>query len=58
MAPVIGWGMSEYRDHTPKIYNPHGFSVEWLKIPTGNSVKLHRINENQVVKNPPRTGKK
>ena len=50
MAPVIGWGMSEYRDHTPKIYNPHGFSVEWLKIPTGNSVKLHRINENQVVK--------
>ncbi len=50
MAPVIGWGMTEYRDHTPTIYNPHGFSVEYLKIPVGNQVKLHRIADNQVLK--------
>lgn len=50
MAPVIGWGMTEYRDHTPKIYNPHGYSVEWLEIPAGQSVKLHQLAEKQVLK--------
>ncbi len=50
MAPAIGWGMTEYRDHTPKIYNPHGYSVEWLEIPIGQSVKLHRIAQRQVLK--------
>ena len=50
MAPAIGWGMTEDRDHTPKIYNPHGYSVEWLEIPVGQSVKLHKIDDRQVLK--------
>lgn len=50
MAPAIGWGMTENRDHTPKIYNPHGYSVEWLEIPAGQSVKLHQLAERQVLK--------
>ena len=50
MAPAIGWGMTEDRDHTPKIYNPHGYSVEWLEIPAGQSVKLHKLDERQVLK--------
>ena len=50
MAPAIGWGMTEDRDHTPKIYNPHGYSVEWLEIPAGQSVKLHKIDQRQVLK--------
>ena len=50
MAPVIGWGMTQDREHTPKIFNPHGFSVEWLKIPAGQVVSLHRISQKQVLK--------
>ncbi len=50
MAPVIGWGMTEDRNHTPKIYNPHGFSVEYLKIPVDSQVKLHRTHAPQVLK--------
>ena len=50
MAPAIGWGMTEDREHTPKIYNPHGYSVEWLEIPVGQSVKLHALHQRQVLK--------
>ena len=50
MAPAIGWGMTEDRDHTPKIYNPHGYSVEWLEVPVGQSVKLHAFHQRQVLK--------
>lgn len=50
IAPVIGWGMTEDREHEPPIYNPHGASLEWLKIPAGNAVKCHRSTETQVLK--------
>lgn len=50
MAPVIGWGMTEDREQTPKIYNPHGYSLEWLEIPVGQSVKLHKLDQRQVLK--------
>jgi mannose-6-phosphate isomerase-like protein (cupin superfamily) len=49
IAPVIGHGMSEDRDTVPKINNPHGFSVEWLKIPPGQSLARHRIGPKQVL---------
>ena len=49
MAPVIGYGISQDRDHAPKITNPHGFSIEWLKLPPGQSVSRHRIAQKQVV---------
>jgi quercetin dioxygenase-like cupin family protein len=48
IAPVIGHGMSEDRAHTAPITNPHGFSVEWLRIPAGNAVGRHRLEEKQV----------
>jgi hypothetical protein len=48
-APVIGWGMSEDRDAAPKIANPHGFSVEWLRIPAGASLPRHRVASKQVM---------
>ena len=50
LAPAIGWGMTQDREQIPKIYNPHGFSLEWLKIPAGQSLKLHRISQKQVLK--------
>lgn len=49
MAPVIGYGMSQDRNHAPKITNPHGFSIEWLKLAPGQSVSRFRIKEKQVL---------
>jgi quercetin dioxygenase-like cupin family protein len=48
IAPVIGFGISQDRNHAPKITNPHGFSIEWLKLPPGQSVSRFRIKEKQV----------
>ena len=32
-----------------QITNPHGFSIEWLKLPKGQSVSRHRLAEKQVM---------
>ncbi len=49
LAPVIGPGMTQDRDATPKVANPHGFSVEWLRIEPGNVVGPFRISPKQVL---------
>ena len=49
LAPVIGYGMSEDRTHAPAITNPHGFSMEWLRIPGGNGVGRHSLDAKQVL---------
>lgn len=49
MAPVIGFGITQDRNHAPKITNPHGFSIEWLKLPPGQSVSRFRVKEKQVL---------
>lgn len=49
LAPVIGFGMTEDRNAAPKVTNPHGFSVEWLRIEAGNSVGPYRIEPKQVL---------
>ncbi len=49
MAPVIGLGMSEERDHLAPVQNAHGFSIEWLKIPSGGAVSRHRLACKQVL---------
>lgn len=35
LAPVIGWGLSQHRNHHPAVTEPQGFSVEWLCVPPG-----------------------
>ena len=35
LAPVIGWGLSQHREHRPAVTDPQGFSVEWLRVPAG-----------------------
>ena len=37
LAPVIGWGISQFREHRPAVTDPQGFSVEWLRVPAGQS---------------------
>jgi quercetin dioxygenase-like cupin family protein len=49
LAPVIGHGMTEDRAHAAPVGNPHGFSVEWLRVPAGGKVGRHSLNEKQVV---------
>ena len=49
LAPVIGHGISEDLEQAPKIANPHGFSMEWLRIPPGQQVGAFRLAEKQVL---------
>lgn len=49
LAPVIGLGMSEDRNHQAAVVNAHGFSIEWMKLPPGGRLSRHRLNEKQVL---------
>ena len=49
MAPVIGLGMTQERDHAAAVVNSHGFSIEWLKLPAGGGVSRHRLQDKQVL---------
>ena len=49
IAPAIGFGMTQDRGAAPKVGNPHGFSVEWLRIAPGNTVGPFRTAPKQVL---------
>jgi mannose-6-phosphate isomerase-like protein (cupin superfamily) len=49
IAPVIGFGMTQNRDHAAPIANPHGFSAEWLRIAPGQSVGPFAVDEKMVL---------
>lgn len=49
MAPVIGLGMTQERNHAAPVANSHGFSIEWLKLPAGCRVSRHSLAEKQVL---------
>lgn len=49
IAPVIGFGLTQNRNHSAPITNPHGFSVEWLRIEPGQSVGPFSIEEKMVL---------
>lgn len=46
---VIGFGMSEDLDQEPRIYNPHGHNIAWLRAEPEQGVSLHRHDESQVL---------
>lgn len=49
LAPVVGNGMTEDRRARPKINNPHGFAIEWLRIEAGQVLGAFRIEPKQVL---------
>lgn len=49
LAPVIGHGMTQNRDHAAPITNPHGFSLEWLRIGRGKRVSPFTLEEKMVL---------
>lgn len=49
VAPVIGWGISQHRDHRPAVLDPQGFSVEWIKVPPGQRSAAFRLDQPAVL---------
>lgn len=49
LAPVFGFGMTEDRKHRAPVMLPQGFSLEWIKVPAGSSVGLHRHGHSQAL---------
>ncbi len=49
LAPVIGHGFGQDLAQAPRITNPHGFSLEWLRVEQGQSVGPFRLAERQVL---------
>ncbi len=49
LAPVLGFGMSEDRDAETPVAGPHGFSLEWLRLPPGQSVGRFALAQKQVL---------
>ena len=49
LAPVIGFGLSQHRDHRPAVSDPQGFSVEWLQVPSGQRSAAFTMGEEAVL---------
>ncbi|MTD37219.1 cupin [Erwinia sp. CPCC 100877] len=49
IAPVIGYGISQDRNAAPAIVNPHGFSVEWLRLARDCRIGRHLCQSVQVI---------
>jgi hypothetical protein len=49
LAPAIGLGVTQDRDQLAPVQNPHGLSIEWLRIPPGGQVSRHLLQEKQVL---------
>ncbi|OAN79188.1 hypothetical protein A8B78_12845 [Jannaschia sp. EhC01] len=49
LAPVIGYGLTQNRDHAAPITNPHGFSTEWLRMAPGTHVSPFALPDKMVI---------
>ena len=49
IAPVIGFGISQDRHSAPPIIQPHGFSVEWLRMQAEHQIGRHLCLDIQVL---------
>ncbi|MBK0868944.1 cupin domain-containing protein [Saccharopolyspora sp. HNM0986] len=49
LALVVGFGMTEDLDQEPRIYNPHGHNIAWLRAEPGAGMLGHRIEQTQVL---------
>lgn len=49
LAPVIGAGLTQNRDHAAPITNPHGFSMEWLRLAAGAQVSPFTLDDKMVL---------
>jgi quercetin dioxygenase-like cupin family protein len=49
LALVVGYGLTEDRAQSPRVSDPHGFSLAWLHAEPGRGVSRHAIDESQVL---------
>ncbi|PXY36481.1 cupin domain-containing protein [Prauserella flavalba] len=49
LALVIGYGMTEDMHQEPRVFNPHGHNVAWLRAEPGQGMLPHRHAETQVL---------
>lgn len=49
LCPVIGFGTAENRAAEPRLTEPHGFSLAWLRGEPGEGVLTHRHAATQVL---------
>lgn len=49
LSPVIGYGTVESRAGAPRLTEPHGFSLAWLRAGPGEGVLSHRHGATQVL---------
>lgn len=49
LALVIGYGISEHRGQQPRLADPHGFALAWLRMAPGAGMGMHRHNASQVL---------
>ena len=48
-APVIGWGLTQRLTHRPRVTEPQGFSIEWLRLAPGRSTAAFNVDEKMVL---------
>ena len=51
IAPAVGNGLSQNRDHTPRVLEPQSFSVEWVQIESGQGSAPFSTTEKMVLIN-------
>ncbi len=49
LALVIGYGLTEDRAQRPRLTDPHGLALAWLRAAAGQGVGLHRMAESEVL---------
>ncbi len=49
LAPAVGYGVTQRRDHWPRVGEPQGFSIEWAKLEPGDSSAVFRTTEKMVL---------
>jgi hypothetical protein len=49
LAPFVGWGLTQHRDHRPVVAEPQGFSIEWLRVPSGQASAAFVLDEPAVL---------
>jgi len=49
LALVVGYGLTENRTQHPRLADPHGLSLAWLRAEPGRGVSRHRIAEAQAL---------
>ena len=49
LATVVGYGLTEDRLQRPRLCDPHGLTLAWLRADPGQGVNRHRLDESEVI---------